>query len=228
MDKIQKIKDWAEDDRPREKAMTKGLSSLTDAELIAVLIGSGTVSLNAVEVARMILSDYKNNLDDLGRVSLKELKHYPGIGDVKALVIAAALELGRRRSHSKPEEKPKISSYIDVLNEVGFLRDLPHEEFWILLLNQGMRLIKKIKISSGGISATVVDPRMIFIHAIEHLATHIILVHNHPSGNLQASQQDKLLTQKLAEGAKLIDIRIVDHMIVSHEGHFSFADEGLL
>lgn len=223
------IKNWAAEDRPREKLLMKGKSALSDAELIALLIGSGTATLSAVEVAKLVLQTVGNNLHDLAKLTVKELVKSKGIGEAKAIAIVAAMELGRRRKEQETEEKPKISGSKDAFNLVkGDLMDLPHEEFWVLLLNRANRLIKKRRISEGGVSGTVADPKIIYKFALEELASGIIVVHNHPSGNLTASQSDISLTRKLKDAGKVMEVQLLDHLIIGGQNYFSFADEGLL
>lgn len=223
------IKSWSPEDRPREKLLLKGKSALSDAELIAILIGSGTSSLSAVEVAKKVLQQSTNNLHDLAKLSIKELTKTKGIGEAKAITIVAALELGRRRKDLEPDEKPKISGSKDVFELLkADLQDLPHEEFWVLLLNRANRVTKKCQISQGGVAGTVADPKIIFKLALEELASGIILAHNHPSGNLSASQTDIDLTKKLKEGGKLLEIQVLDHIILAGQKYFSFADEGMI
>lgn len=223
------IKSWAEEDRPREKLLLKGKASLSEAELIAILLGSGTSSLSAVDLAKQILSAYGNNLNELARMGVKELTKFKGIGEAKAISIVAALELGRRRKESEVVKKPKITSSQDVHNLIKpELLDLQHEEFWTLLLNRSNLVIKKQLISSGGVSGTVADPKMIFKTALSELASSIILIHNHPSGNLKPSQQDINLTKKMSEAGKLLEIPVLDHIIFTNESYFSFADEGMM
>ena len=223
------ILSWAEEDRPREKLLLKGKSALSDAELIAILIGSGTKSLSAVDVGKKILHEASNNLNELARFSVKDLKKIKGIGEAKAITIVSALELGRRRKEEDFKDKIKISSSNDIYQLIKpELMDLPKEEFWIILLNRANRLIKKEQISSGGISGTVADPKIIFKAALDQYASSIILVHNHPSGNLKPSQADINLTKKMKEAGKLLEIPVLDHIIFSNEGYLSFADEGML
>ncbi len=223
------IKDWNPEDRPREKLLLKGTSALSDAELIAILIGSGTANLSAVDVSKKILLHGKNNLNELAKLSVKELMKVKGIGEAKAITIIAALELGRRRKEVDVEEKPKINTSKDAFDLIkGDLMDLPHEEFWVLLLNRASRVIKKKRVSEGGVSGTVADPRIIFKMALEELASGIVVAHNHPSGNLTPSQSDINLTKKLKEAGKLLDIQLFDHVIVGEQKYFSFADEGLV
>lgn len=223
------IKSWSDVDRPREKLLSKGKESLTDAELIAILIGSGNRELSAVGLSQKILKSVSNNLHELGKKEVNDFILFKGIGEAKAIAIAAALEIGRRRQLAEPSLKPHIQSSYDAYNLIApRLNDINHEEFWILLLNQRGRLIKKMRVSSGGISQTLVDPKLIFKKALDCFASKIILVHNHPSGGLKPSLQDIRVTKKLIEGGKLLDILIDDHLIISENGYFSFADEGMM
>jgi DNA repair protein RadC len=224
-----KILSWAEEDRPREKLLLKGKAALTDAELIAILIGSGTVSLSAVDVAKEIMNSVGNNINDLARQTVKELMKNKGIGEAKAITIVAALELGRRRKDIIADRKRKIRGPEDIYDEMkSYLMDLRHEEFWILLLNQANIVIKVVKVSSGGVSGTVADARMIFKEAIENLASSVILVHNHPSGQLVASQADKQLTEQIVASGKMLGIPVLDHLIFADNGFYSFTNEGLI
>ncbi len=223
------IKGWAAEDRPREKLLLKGKSSLSDAELIAILLGTGTAALSAVDLAKKLLQTTENNLDVLARLGVKDLTKIKGIGEAKAISIVAALELGRRRKDLMPNEKPKITSSQDAYEQVkGELMDLPHEEFWVILTNRANRIIKKQQVSIGGVAGTVADPKLIFKLAVEELASGLILCHNHPSGNVAASQADIILTNKLKEAGKLLEIQVLDHIIVAGKRYFSFADEGML
>ncbi len=224
------IKNWAVEDRPREKLLSKGLSSLSNAELIAILIGSGNKNESAVDLSKRILYDVKNNLNQLGKTTIEQLqKKYIGIGEAKAITIIAALELGRRRKLSEIEQKSQIKSSNDVYELMHpVLADLPHEEFWIILLNRANKVITTQKISQGGLSGTVIDTRLIMKAGIDQLASSIILCHNHPSGNKLPSQQDKSITNKLKDAGKTMDIPVLDHIIITDEGYFSFADEGLI
>lgn len=223
------IKSWAAEDRPREKLVLKGKASLSDAELIAILLGTGTSKLSAVDLAKNILQSVKNDLNELGRLTVKDLMKIKGIGEAKAITIISALELGRRRKDFQAEEKPRITGSSDVFEILkADLLDIPHEAFWILLLNRANRVIKKHQISHGGVAGTVADPKIIFKIAIEELASGIILAHNHPSGNLNASQADIDLTKKLKASGKLLDIQVLDHLIIAGKKYFSFADEGLM
>jgi DNA repair protein RadC len=223
------IKAWSPEDRPREKMLLKGKAALSDAELVAILLGSGTASLTAVDVAKKILQTVDNNLHALGTLTVKDLIRMKGIGQVKAMTIVAALELGRRRKEIIPDEKPKVSSSRDAYEILkADLLDLPHEEFWILLLNRANRVMRKVQVSQGGVAGTVADPKIIFKNALDDLASGIIVAHNHPSGNLSASQADINLTQRLKDGGKLLEIQVLDHLILAGHKYFSFADEGLL
>jgi len=223
------IKSWSPEDRPREKLLLKGTSALSDAELVAILIGSGTPKMSAVELSKKILLQGNNNLNELARLSVKDLMKIKGIGEAKAITIVAALELGRRRKEQDPEEKPKINSSKDAFDLLkGDMMDLPKEEFWVLLVNRANRVIKKKRISEGGVSGTVADPKIIFQLALEELASGIIVAHNHPSGNLQASQSDMDLTRKLKEAGKFLEIQLLDHIIIANQKYLSFADEGMI
>jgi DNA repair protein RadC len=223
------IKNWSPEDRPREKLLLKGTSALSDAELIAILIGSGTANLSAVDVSKKILAQGKNNLNELAKLSIKELMKTKGIGEAKAITIVAALELGRRRKESDTQEKPQITTSQDAYDLVkGDLIDLPHEEFWVLLLNRAHRVVKKKRVSEGGVSGTVADPKIIFKLALEELASGIIVAHNHPSGNNAPSQTDIDLTKKIKESGRFLEIQLLDHIIVAGNKYFSFADEGMV
>ena len=224
------IKNWNEDDRPREKLMMKGKSALTDAELIAILIGSGNTEESAVELSRRILSEAATgNITDLSRLSVADLMKFKGIGEAKAITIVAALELGRRRRDDIRTDKVKLSSSRNAYDFIrGSLMDLPYEEFWVLHLNRANFIIKKSMISRGGISGTIADTRLIFKSALENLSSAIILCHNHPSGNLQPSDSDIQLTKRMVETGKIMEIPVLDHLIVTENSYFSFADQGLL
>jgi len=223
------IKSWAEEDRPREKLMLKGKAALSDAELLGILINSGTTKLTAVDIGKEILRKTDNDLNHLAKLSVKDLSKFPGIGEARAITIVAALELGRRRKETESREKPKITCSRDAFDVLRpHLMDVPHEEFWILVLNRANQVIRPVQISAGGVSGTVADPKIIFKAALEHLASAVILSHNHPSGNLQPSQADKDLTRKLKAAGQLLDIPILDHLILSDKTYLSFADEGLL
>ncbi len=223
------IKSWANDDRPREKLLTKGAGSLSDAEIIAILIGSGSRNETAVELAKRILQSVDNNLHELGKLSINELTNFKGIGEAKAISVVAALELGKRRKMSEILHKPKIQASKDVFEIFSaLLCDKPHEEFWLLCLNNANKIIEKRKISQGGTAATSFDVKLVAKHAINKLASGIILCHNHPSGNKQPSENDKVITTKVEKAVKLFDIKLLDHVIVTDSDYFSFADAGML
>ena len=227
MDSHLPIKAWAEEDRPREKLLLKGKHSLTDAELIAILIGTGNSGETAVDLARKILSGNSNDLSFLGKMNVQELQKYKGIGQAKAVTIVAAMELGRRRKESKEIKKEKLTNSREAVNIMQpLLGDLMHEEFWIIFLNRANGIIGKQQISVGGMSGTVADPRMIFKAALDQKAVSIILCHNHPSGNNQPSAADVQLTKNISEGGKVLEITVLDHIIVTQHGFYSFADEG--
>lgn len=222
------IKQWAEEDRPREKLLLKGKSVLSEAELIGILIGSGTRTLTAVDLAKNILHSVDNNLNLLARLSVAELKKFKGIGEAKAISIVSALELGRRRKEANQPKTIKITNSKTVYEIMHqYLQDLQHEEFWILLLNRANQLVKPVSISQGGVSGTFSDPKIIFKHALEALASGIILIHNHPSGNKNPSQTDINLTKKLKEAGRVLEIPVLDHLIYTDSGYLSMADEGL-
>jgi DNA repair protein RadC len=222
-----RILSWAEEDRPREKLLLKGIATLSDAELIAILLGSGTINLSAVDLAKQIMLDNNQNLHSLAKQSVKDLQKFKGIGEAKAITLVSALELGRRRKISEVEIKPQVKSSEDVYNYIqGDLADLPYEEFWILLLNRANRIEKKIRISTGGVSGTVADPKLIYKYALENLASSIILVHNHPSGNKKPSEADCSLTKKLCEAGQFLETPVLDHVIICNHTWYSFADEG--
>lgn len=223
------IKKWAQDDRPREKLLQKGKLSLSDSELIAILIGSGSRNESAVELSKRILSSTKNNLSELGKLSVAQLCKFKGIGEAKAVSIVAALELGRRRRIEEALEQQKITSSLSVFELMQpVIGELPHEEFWIIYLNNSNKVIDQLQISKGGITGTLVDVRLTLKKALELGATSLILVHNHPSGSLNASEADKQLTKKLKTASESLDIKILDHLIVTEKSYFSFADEGIL
>ncbi len=223
------IRDWNPEDRPREKLLLKGTSALSDAELIAILIGSGTANLSAVEVSKKILLQSNNNLNLLAKLSIKDLMKVKGIGEAKAITIVAALELGRRRKESDSEEKPKITTSKEAFDQLkGDMMDLPHEEFWVLFLNRAHRVTKKKRVSEGGVAGTVADPKIIYKLALEELASGVVVAHNHPSGNLQPSQSDIDLTKKLKEAGRFLEIQLLDHLIIAGHKYFSFADEGIV
>lgn len=223
------IKFLAEDDRPREKLLSIGRQNLSDAELLAIQIGFGTREETAIQLAQRVLNYYSNDLNQLAKSSVAELKKFKGIGEAKAINIASAFELGRRRNELERADKPKITSSLDAFKLLNKkLSDLPHEEFWILLLNRANSVVKMECISQGGISGTVVDVRLILKPAIETLASGIILCHNHPSGQLKPSEQDVSLTKKIKESTRMMDINLLDHLIIGDQKYLSFADEGIL
>lgn len=223
------LKDLSEDDRPREKMQRHGVSSLTNVELLAILLRSGSTDCTVVEVAQQMLSMANNNLNDLGQLSMHQLTRLKGVGTTKAITVMAALELGRRRGNTAGSERPAINSSADVMRIMRpLLVDIPHEEFWALLLNRSNRVMDKVQVSKGGVSGTVVDVRLIMKPAVERLAAGIVLVHNHPSGCCLPSPNDKTLTQQTEQAAQLFDIKLLDHIIIASDRCFSFADEGLL
>lgn len=222
------IKHWSEDDKPREKLMLRGKSVLSDAELIAILIGSGSRNESAVSLSKRILLSVNNNLNALGKLSLKQLMEFKGVGEAKAVTIAAALELGRRRRTEALPDFFKITSSKAVFEIMQpIIGDLLHEEFWVLYLNNANKVIHKAQLSKGGITGTVVDVRLIFKLALEHNATSIILSHNHPSGKLVASEADREITKKLTFAGEQLDIKVLDHIIITEKGYLSFQDEGI-
>lgn len=222
------IKYWAEDDKPREKLMIKGKNALSDAELIAILIGSGSRNESAVSLSKRILASVDNNLNALGKLSLKQLMEFKGIGEAKAITIAAALELGRRRRAEETLDLKKITSSKAVFEIMQpIIGELPHEEFWVLYLNNSNKVVYKSQLSKGGITGTVVDVRLIFKIALEQNATSIILTHNHPSGKLLASDADKEVTKKLKLAGEQLDVKVLDHIIITEKEYLSFQDEGI-
>lgn len=221
------IKNWAADDRPREKLLSKGIETLSDAELIAILIGSGNRNESAVELSKRILSDNKNNLNELAKLSISDLQKYKGIGEAKAISIVAALEVGKRRNISEVIERKQIKSSKDIFEIFGQkLGDLPYEEFWLVILNRANKIIEMKRISAGGVSGTVTDVKIILKAAIEKTASGIIVCHNHPSGNIKPSTADINLTKKIKAACELVDISFLDHIIVSFNNYYSFTDEG--
>jgi DNA repair protein RadC len=223
------ISQWAEEDRPREKLMLKGKSSLSNAELLAILIGSGSSKESAVELSKKILTHNNNNLQELSRNGIEELTQFKGIGQAKAISIIAAMELGRRYRSSEAIKRKKIKSSRDAYEAVfSYLADINYEEFYIIMLNRANEIISLERISEGGVSGTVVDPKRIFKLVLQKNASGIILCHNHPSGQLLPSPEDKKITDKIKDGAKLLDIGLLDHLIVGHNKYYSFADESIL
>lgn len=223
------IKQWNEDDRPREKLIAKGKIALSDAELVAILIGSGNREDSAVGLSKKILLSINNNLNELGKLTVEDLTKFKGIGDAKAIAIITALELGRRRRLEEALEKPKITSsksVFDVMQPI--IGELQHEEFWIIYLNNANKIQLKMQMSKGGITGTLVDTRLVFKRAIELTATGIVLCHNHPSGTLKPSASDINLTKKIKNGGDVLDIKILDHVIITENNYYSFADENML
>ena len=223
------IKFLAEDDRPREKFVLKGRNALSDAELLAIIMGSGNREDSAVELARKILDSVGNNWHNLSLLQISDLMKFKGIGEAKAISICAALEIGRRRAAQEVPEKIQISSSSDLFKVLHpYLGDLQTEQFWAIFLNQNNRILGKVQLSSGGINQSVVDVRILFKNALEHFATGIVVAHNHPSGNLKPSQEDLKITKQITEAGKLLNIQLLDHIIISQNSYFSFADESLL
>lgn len=223
------ITNWSEDDKPREKLMLKGKSALSDAELIAILIGSGNRNESAVGLSKRILASVDNNLNALGKLTIQQLMNFKGIGEAKAISIMAAMELGRRRRAEEAVELTKISSSRMIFELMQpIIGELPHEEFWVLYLNNSNKVLSKSQQGKGGITGTVADVRLVFKLAFELGATSILLCHNHPSGNLKPSEADKTLTQKLKSAGKTLDIPVLDHVIITENGYYSFADEDIL
>ena len=223
------IKSWAEEDRPREKLLLKGKHVLSEAELIATLISSGNDRETAVELSKRMLGEFQNNLNELSRAGVKDLMRFRGIGEAKAISIVAALELGRRRKESQAAKRDQVTSSKDAIEIFQpILGDHLHEEFWILFLNRANRIIGKQPVSTGGMSGTVVDPKIIFKAALDNKASSVILCHNHPSGNTRPSEADIRLTRNLVEAGKVLEISVIDHVIVTQNGFFSFADEGII
>ncbi len=221
------IKDWSKDDRPREKLLEQGPAVLSDAELMAILIRSGSPSESAVSLAKRLLREVNGDLSAVARMTPKELMKFNGVGEAKALSVVAALELGRRRRDREPLSKVCIDSSTKAYHEIrSKLADLAHEEFWILLLNRANDLIRMKRVGQGGIHGTVADPKVIFKEALEHSCPSMIVCHNHPSGQLKPSHADIKLTRQLVEGGKILDIAVVDHLILTASGYYSFADEG--
>jgi len=223
------IKNWKEDDRPREKLLSKGKSTLSDAELIAILIGSGNREESAVGLAKRILTFTSNNLNQLGKLSVNDLTQFKGIGEAKAITIITALELGRRRRLEEALERPKINgskAAFDIMQPI--LGELNHEEFWVLYLNNSNKIIYKNRLSSGGITGTLVDVRLLFKKALELSSVAVILCHNHPSGSLKPSKSDIDLTKKIQQAGKSLDIKILDHLLITEKAYFSFADSNLI
>ncbi|MCB0654531.1 MAG: DNA repair protein RadC [Saprospiraceae bacterium] len=221
------IKSWSADDRPREKLLLKGPASLSHAELIAILLGSGIRGTTAVDLAKQLLIDHHSRLDRLGQASLQELMEYKGIGEAKAITIVAALELGRRRQAEAPAVRSTITSSLEAYQFIyPHVQDLDHERFLVLFLNQAAQVLAFEAVSLGGRASTLVDVRVVFKKALDHRATSLIVAHNHPSGSLQPSHQDRTITGQLLEAGKVLAIPLRDHLIISNQGYYSFADEG--
>lgn len=223
------IPEWSKDDRPRERLLARGAKALSDAELVAILIRSGTPTDSALDLARIILNKADNDLHKLAGLGVNELMRVHGVGEAKAMSIVAALELGQRRRDLTVSQRPLISdsrAAFELLQPV--LSDLPYEEFWLLLLDRGNRLMNRCKVSQGGMHGTVADPKLIFREALDQRASSVILCHNHPSGQLRPSAEDIQLTRKLVEGGRFLDIAVQDHLIVTSSGYYSFADNGQL
>ena len=225
----QNIKHLASDDRPRERAVKQGIHSLSDSELVAILLGSGSGDMNAVSLARVILQAAGNDLHTLAKLNIAELQKHKGVGVAKAVTIVAAMEIGRRRWNRDTVRRTDIRSSADAYNFImPFLVDKKHEEFWVILLNQACRVLHHQIASTGGVAHVPVDIKTILKAAVDHSATQLILAHNHPSGRTDASQADIALTERLASAARLMDMRVIDHLIIGEQGYFSFADENLL
>lgn len=223
------IKNWSDDDKPREKMVQKGKSVLSNAELIAILIGSGSRNESAVELSKRILSSVDNNLNALGKLSIAQLMQFKGIGEAKAVTIAAAMEMGRRRRGEDEQKTTKISSSKDVFDVLQpVIGELQHEEFWILYLNNANKILQSSQLSKGGLTGTLVDVRIVMKKALEIGAVGLILAHNHPSGTLKPSGEDKAVTEKLKKAATALDIKVLDHLIITQKDYYSFADKGIL
>ena len=223
------IKNWSENDRPREKLLLKGKESLSDAELLAILIGSGSRNESAVSLCQRIFKDNQNKINALAKLDVKQLMKYKGIGEAKAISIVAALELGRRRRGEEALKQPKITSSASVFEVMQpLLGDLPHEEFWVILLNNANKIIHKFALSKGGITGTLVDLRLLFKNALAFGCVSLILAHNHPSGTLRPSQSDLKITKRIKDGALTLDLKLLDHLIITEKSYYSFADEAIL
>lgn len=223
------IKFLAEDDRPREKFLMKGKNALSDAELLAIIMGSGNRQESAVDLARRILNAVENNWHQLSKLSVKDLMKFNGVGEAKAISIASALEIGRRRAAQEVPERKKITCSKDVFDFLKpYLGDLQTEEFWAVFVNQNNRILHFSQLTTGGISSSIVDVRILFKTALEHFATAVFVAHNHPSGNLKPSQEDIRITKQIAEGGNFLNIKLLDHLILNQTSYYSFADEGLL
>jgi len=223
------IKEWAQEDRPREKFLLKGVGALSNAELIAILLATGSREESAVDIAKRILHKANNNLAGFSEFSIADLKKIKGIGEAKAITLLAAIELGRRRNVAEAEQQPAIRASKHIFDRMHpLLADLKHEEFYVLYLNRTQQLIASKRLSAGGIAGTMVDVKLIGKYAMEHLASALVLVHNHPSGNPKPSEEDKTLTQKVTQAAHFVDCKLIDHVIITKNDYFSFADEDML
>ena len=222
------VKDWSPEDRPREKLLSKGVNTLSNAELLAIILRSGTQKETVVELSQRILQSFGNDLNRLGKASANQLmSNFKGIGEAKAIGIIAALELGKRRKAEDIHNQKKIICSLDIYNYFHpFLCDLPHEEFWALFLNNSNRILNKFKISQGGVTATIVDGKIIYKEAVTNLASFVVLCHNHPSGNYMPSSHDNTITQRLKRGIEALDMHLLDHVIITDGNYYSFADEG--
>lgn len=227
--RVSSIRDWAADERPREKLVQKGPAALSDSEILAILIGSGTRNESALSIARQIMSKCGNSLLELSRQSLADLRQFRGMGEAKSVILLAAIELARRKRSGAITEKKSVTNSREVYEYfAGNMGDLVHEEFWAMYLTRNNRIIAAEKLGEGGLNATVVDPKKVFAKALGNHASSIIVAHNHPSGNLQPSAEDRRITQKLYASGKNLDLPLLDHLIVTNSGYFSFADEGIL
>lgn len=223
------IKQLAEDDRPREKFLLKGKNSLSDAELLAIIMSSGNREESAVDLARKILKSVDNNWHNLSKLTVKDLMKFNGVGEAKAISIASALEIGRRRASQEIPERMKIGCSADVFKIFSpYLSDLQTEEFWAIFVNQDNRAVHYTKLTTGGINYSVVDVRILFKTALEHFATGIFVAHNHPSGSLKPSEDDRRITQQIAKAGEIMNVKLLDHLIINQNSYFSFADEGIL
>lgn len=229
MDELKGIKSWSENDRPREKLLAKGPAALSDAELLAILIGSGNRNESAVDLCRRILHSVSNDLMSLGSLSIQDLKQFKGMGEVKSITLKAALELSVRRRASESKTSIRIQNSAQAYERfLEHMSDLKHEEFWVMSLSVSLSVLSIQKVGEGGFTATYVDTKRIFKTALSHSASKIMIAHNHPSGNLKPSEQDISLTKRIRDAAKIMDIGLLDHIIVTGRGYYSFADEGIL
>ena len=223
------LKNWAVKERPREKVLANGIQHLSDSEILAIILGSGTENLTAVDLARQVLHSAGHNLHDLGKLSVEDLTKIKGVGPAKAIAVMASMELGRRRSGLHHPEKISVKSSETVFDLfLPLLGDLEHEEFWLLMLNRANKILGRYKVSQGGLSGTVIDMRIILKKALNNLSSSIIVCHNHPSGNKQPSNADVKITEKLKKAAEMLEIKLLDHVIIVDKSYFSFADEGLI